>query len=256
MGSVIITRPRDDLAGNLQAFYDQATQETVARFSAAVLDEDFVGAGHPASFPTAAATGYPWICKIVGAAPPTVGAVANAPGGVVACALAATSEAEEAILYAGDQKNWDATRSATFETRLAFPVLPSAANVEAVWGLHSAYVAGPDNTAQYIDFQVLGSGAVNVRIKDGVSSPQSFATGVTLAAGVFHIFRFDATDPTNVQFFIDGAKVSPVPPAAFMTFAATGASAVLQPYFEVYKPSGTGLATLQIDTVQIAMNRS
>jgi hypothetical protein len=37
------------------------------------------------------------------------------------------------------------------------------------------------------------------------------ATG-ELVAGVFHNFHFDVTDPTNVQFFIDGVKVSPVQP--------------------------------------------
>jgi len=95
-----------------------------------------------------------------------------------------------------------------------------------------------------------------VRIKDGVSSPQSVATGMTLSGGAFHNFRCDATDPTNVQFWIDGTKVSPVPPRPFLTFAATGANAILQPYFETYKPAGTGLATMEIDMVQLGMARS
>lgn len=255
MGSLITLRARNSASGDLQSEYDLSTQETVTRISAAILDEDFLGAGHLPAFPTSPTAGYPWVAKLVkttGA--PSVGVVANFAGGAASCALDATSEDQEAILYAGDQLNWDPAKSAIFECRLAMSVLPGAANVEAVFGLHSAYVAGPDNTATYIDFQMLGSGAINARIKDGVSGAQSVASGVTLLAGVFHVFRFDASDPTNVQFFIDGTKLSPVAPAAPMTFAATGA--VMQPYFEVYKPTGTGLATLQVDMVQLGMNRS
>lgn len=254
MGSIIQLRPRTWVTGDLQAEFDNATSETITRIAAALLDEDFLGAGHLTSFPTSPTAGYPWVAKIVGAAPPTVGVVSNFGGGAAACTLAATSEAEEALLYAGDQLNWDPAKSLVWESRLALTVLPSTANVEAVWGVHSAYVAGPDNTTTYIDFQVLGSGAVNCRIKDGVSSAQSVATGVTLVASAFHNFRFDCSDPTNVQFYIDGVKVSPAAPTAPMTFAATGA--VMQPYFEVYKPSGTGLATMQIDSAQLGMNRS
>jgi hypothetical protein len=140
---------------------------------------------------------------------------------------------------------------------LAMSVLPTGI-AEAVFGLRAAWNAVPDSVAIYIDFQLLGNGLVNVRIKDGVtggaSNIQSFSSGVTLTAGVFHNFRFDAVDPTNVVFAIDGDGVRVSPPR--MSFAATGAAAVLQPYFSVYKPSGTDVATMQIDSVQLGMNRS
>jgi hypothetical protein len=106
--------------------------------------------------------------------------------------------------------------------------------------------------ATYVDFQLLGNGLVNIRIKDGVTAAQSFSTGVTLVAGVFHNFRFDLVDPANVVFAIDGTRVSP----PRMTFAATGTAAVLQPYFDVFKASGTDVATMQIDSVQLGANRS
>jgi hypothetical protein len=51
---------------------------------------------------------------------------------------------------------------------------------------------------------------------------------------------------------IDGALAS----ANNMAFAATGANAILQPYMSCYKASGTGVGTMQIDMVQVAMNRS
>lgn len=257
MSNPVKLAPRMDVDGNAQAEFDSASQETITRFSAAVLDEDFLGAGHPAStsFPTAPAIGYPWVKVIVGAAPPTVGVVANLAGGILSIALTSASQIQEAVLSAGDQLNWDMTKYANFETRLALQVLPTGV-AEAVWGFAGPYVAGPDNVARYIQFQASGSGAVNVRIKDGVSSVQSFASGVTLAAGVFHNFRIDISDPTNVVFYIDGARVSPTPPAAHMTFAATGANAILQPYFAISKSATTDVGTIYIDSVQASMNRS
>jgi hypothetical protein len=203
MGSSVRLAAAMDKSGNAIREFDQTSQETIVRYTAALLDEDFQGAGHPTAFPTAATTGYPWVAKITGTA--TVGVIANFAGGAAACALNATSSAEEAFLYSGDQLNWDVTKSATFETRLAMNVLPTGI-AEAVFGLRAAWNAVPDSVATYIDFQLLGNGLVNIRIKDGVSAVQSFSSGVILAAGVFHNFRLDAVDPANVVFAVDGTR--------------------------------------------------
>jgi hypothetical protein len=251
MGSSVRLASDMDRDGNARREFDVPSQETIVRYVAALLDEDFLGAGHPGAFPTTATTGYPWVSKLTSVA--TVGVVANSPGGVVACALTAGGTAQEGLLYSGDQLNWDATKSATFESRLAMTVLPTGV-AEVVFGLRAAWNAVPDSVATYVDFQLLGSGLVNVRIKDGVSSVQTFSTGVTLVAGAFHNFRFDLVDMTNVIFAIDGTRVGPL--TTKMTFAATGAAAVLQPYFDVFKTATTDVATMQIDSVQLGMNRS
>jgi hypothetical protein len=249
MGNSVRLAAALDKSGNALREFDVNSQETIVRYVAALLDEDFQGAGHLPIFPATATTGYAWVSKLTGTA--TVGVIANFPGGAAACALNATSAAQEALLYSADQLNWDATKSATFETRLAMSVLPTGI-AEVVFGLRGPWNAVPDSVATYVDFQLLGNGLVNIRIKDGVSAVQSFSTGITLAAGVFHNFRFDLVDPANVLFAIDGVRVSPVR----MSFAATGAAAVLQPYFDVFKASGTDVATMQIDSVQIGANRS
>jgi hypothetical protein len=257
MSAIIQPRSRVWTTGDEQAVYDNATQETVARLSAMQFDEDFIGPGHSA-IPSAGSpsTGYPWVKNIVGAGPPTVAIVANSSGGIVQLALTSTSEAEEATLYQNDQLNFDGSKSAYFECLALFTTLP-ASGVEVVFGLRAARNAVPDSAAEYIDFQLNGSGAVNIRIKDGVTGAQSNASGITLLANAWHYFRFDTTDPTNVGFYIDGVKVSPVAPATLMTFAATGASAILQPYFSLYRGAvGTGLCTMQVDMVQAGMNRS
>lgn len=253
MGSIISLRARNAATGDAQSEYDASTSETIQRYTAVVLDEDFVGPSHTAGIPTAATVGYPWIKKTVQTGgSPTVAAIANAGGGIIRAALDATSEKQEASLYAADVLNWDMTKSAIFEARVSNHVVPSAAAVEMVFGLHSVWIDGPDNAAFYADFQQLASGALNMRTKDGVQT-LSNPTGIVMAVDTFHILRIDATDPTNVRFFVDGAEVST---PKQMSFAAVGANAILQPYFSVYKASGVGVGTFDLDMVQVGMNRS
>jgi len=243
---------RRDADGNSTAFYDVTTQETIVRMMPIVLDEDFIGAGHTAGIPAAGSpvAGYPWVKKIVGAGPPTVSLISNSAGGVLSCALTVTSEKEDAALYFNDSLCFDASKGLVFEARIAAAVLPTTL-VEMVFGLQSAWVDGPDNASYYMQFQMAASGLVNMRTKDGVNTV-SASSGVTLAAGVNHIFRIDATDPTNVVFSIDGINTSTTGQFAF---AATGANAILQAYASVYKASGVGVGTLNIDMIQVSANR-
>lgn len=248
-----IVGSRRDADGNATAYYDTNSQETLVRMSPVTLDEDFIGAGH-SSIPVAGtpATGYPWVRRTVQTAgAPSVAIVANSVGGQVLLALDATSEKQEASLYANDVLNWDVTKGLVWEARIALAVLPGA-GVEAVWGLQSTWIDGPDNAGFYARFQALASGAVSMQTKDGVNT-LSAATGFTLAAGGFHIFRIDATNPGSVVFSIDGTNVSA---PNQMSFLATGASAVLQPYVSVYKAAGVATGSMLLDMVQLAMNRS
>lgn len=254
MSQVIQLRSRTDAIGNTQSEYDAATFETIVRNAPVNLDEDFNGAGH-AAIPAAGspAAGYPWVYKEVKTSgSPTVAPIANYSGGAMRLALDATSEKQEATLYANDVLNWDMTKCAVFECRVSNHVLPTG-NVEMVFGVQSVWIDGPDNASYYAQFQeaVSGAGLVNFRTKDGVNTLAN-ASPTTMVADTFHIFRMDATDPTNVRFFIDGTEVST---PHQMSFAATGASAVLQPYFSVYKASGTGVGTMDIDMIQCGMNR-
>lgn len=255
MGSILQMRSRNAATGDAQSEFDAATNETVVRYSTVILDEDFVGPSHAAGagIPTTATVGYPWIQKTqkTGGSP-SVAAVANAGGGVIRLAIDATSEKQEASLYAADVLNWDLTKSTVWEARISNHVLPSAAQVEMVFGLQSAWIDGPDNAGFYVRFQQLASGVVNFQTKDGVQT-LSNASAVVMAVDTFHIFRIDVTDPTNVRFFIDGAEVST---PKQMSFAATGANAILQPYISVYKASGVGTGTVDLDMIQLGMNRS
>jgi hypothetical protein len=254
MGSTLSLRARTTATGDAQSEYDLATSETITRFTAAMLDEDFIGPGHT-TIPSAGspATGYPWVSKLVkSSGSPSVAMLANYSGGAVRLIVDATSEKQEATLYANDQLNWDMTKSAVWEARISNHVVPSTAALEIVFGLQSAWIDGPDNASYYARFQQLANGVVNFQTKDGVNT-LSNASAVTMATDVFHNFRIDATDPTNVRFFIDGVEVST---HGQMSFAATGANAVLQPYISIYKASGVGTADVDVDMIQIGMNRS
>lgn len=253
MGSIIQPRSRNALTGDPQSEFDAATSETIVRYQTVILDEDFIGPSHAAGagIPTSATVGYPWIQKTqkTGGSP-SVAAVSNYPGGSIRLALDATSEKQEASLYAADVLNWDATKSAIFEARISNHIVPTGV-VEMVFGLHSAWIDGPDNASFYVRFQQSASGAINVQKKDGVATTSvAAAPAVTMAVDAFHNFRIDATDPTNVQFFIDGVQVGSA------NFGATGANAILQPYLSVYKASGVGVGSLDVDMIQLAMNRS
>lgn len=233
--------------GNQLQYFDTSTQEVVLINSPLYFDDDFIGGGHSAGIPAAGApvAGYPWVKKIVGAGPPTVALVSNGAGGQIACALAATSEKEDGALYWNDSLSLDATKGLVWQTRAQLSVLPSAAGVQAVWGLQSAWIDGPANAAEYIRFGATANGTILMTSFDGTTT-NSISTGLTVNTTDFHNYRIDVTDPTDVKFFIDGVQYNTT---GQIKFAATGAAAILQSYLSVYKPSGTGVATLTIDAV-------
>jgi hypothetical protein len=242
-----------DADGNTRSFYDTNTAETLLRLQPAILEDDFAGAGHTAGIPAAGSpvAGYAWVKKIVGSGPPTVAVVANSAGGVVACTLTTTSEKEDAAIYAGDQLNWDVTKNLVFESRAAMHVVPSAAAVEMVWGLQSAWIDGPDNASYYLRFEAKASGLVNCQSYDGTTTT-SVSSGVTLVADAYHLFRIDATNVADIAFYIDGTRVNAVGSVAF---AAVSPNSVLQMYASCYKASGTGVGTLYLDTMAVSTDR-
>ena len=253
MSQQISLRARNAATGDTQSEFDASTNETITRIAACIMDEDFLGPGH-SSIPSngSPATGYPWVQRTQKTGgTPTVAIVANSGGGIIALATDATSELQEATLYANDMLNWDMTKYASYETRAAMSVLPTVNNV-AVFGLHSAWINGPTAFAAYTHFSVGVGGLVSMQSYDGTNT-FNISTGVSLVAGVFHAFRIDVTNPANVRFFIDGTEYNT---PGQITFGATGSLAILQPYASVYKASGAGLSTLQLDTVQVSMNRA
>jgi len=238
--------------GGVATWFDNVTGETTLDAHPVNFEDDFLGAGSSAAFPTTATVGSAWIKKIVGVAPPTVASVANAADGQFAAALTATSEKQDAALYQGDSLAFDGSAGALFECRAKLSVLPSAAQVQMVLGLQSAWIDGPDNASFYCGFGFLGNGNVIIRTKDGVTT-NAIASSVTVLNTEWHNYQVDMSDPTNVIFYVDGQNLATTSP---ITFAATGANAIMQPYVSAYKASGTGVGTLTVDFIAARCNRT
>lgn len=253
-----VTITKSEWRNGVQYDFDSSTLETTISAAPFQFADEFIGAGHTAGIPAAGSpvAGYPWVKKIVGAAPPTLALVSNSAGGQIAATLAATSEAEEASLYFNDSLCVDTTKIGQAEWRAALSVAPSAAGVQAFVGLGSAWVGGPQNLARYMGFGWTANANLLVWSKDGTNTYSIAAAqigGSAIASDTgFHIFRIDWSNPADVAFFYDGNRVNAV---GSITWAATGANAVLQPWATAYKPSGTGLATLTVDKIDIFNNR-
>jgi hypothetical protein len=245
---------RAQYRSNTQYQFEDLTQETVASAAPFQFSDEFVGAGHTAGIPAAGSpvAGYPWVKKIVGS-PTGVALVANGSGGLIAAALAATSEAEEASLYFNDSLCVDTTKLGQAEWRAALSVAPSAAGAQAFLGFGSAWVGGPQNLARYMGFGWSANGNLLIWSKDGQGNTYSFAAaqigGAAIASDTnYHIFRIDWSNPADIAFFYDGNRVNAV---GSVVWAASGANAVLQPWTTAYKSAGAGVATLTVDKIDI-----
>ena len=240
-----------------QTFFEDKNFETVMPMAPLMFGDDFIGGGHTAGVPAAGSpvAGYPWVKKIVGAAPPTVALISNASGGQIQLALTSTSEKQDAVLYWNDNLSIDVTKGAVWECRTALTVPPSAASVQAVFGLAAAWIDGPDNNVKYLQFGATANNNLLVRSQDGVTQ-NSIAAAIAGVAQTldtsFHTFRIDCNDVTDIGFYFDGNRVNA---SKSVAYAATGVNAILQPYCAVYKPSGTGVATLVHDKVDLWANR-
>ena len=252
-----IATTRADYRGGVQVYFDGNTSETTAFAHPFQFSDDFVGAGHTAGIPLAGApaAGYPWVKKIVGT-PTGVALVTNSSGGQLACALAATLEAEEASLYFNDSLSFDTSKISQGEWRSALSVIPTGV-ASAFVGIGSAWVGGPLNLARYAGFYWSASAALQIISKDGAGNTFSFAAAQIGGAAIisdlnFHLYRIDFSNPADVVFLVDGNRVNPVGSVVWAPGAVNG---ILQPWHTVYKASGTGVATLTIDKIDLAGNR-
>ncbi|HUU84624.1 MAG TPA: hypothetical protein VM243_14085 [Phycisphaerae bacterium] len=202
--------------------------------------EDFIGAALNT-------TDGPWKTVDVGDA--TEGVVADAHGGEFALALAATDEAEDAVLYQGDAKNFDIDSKLIVEFRAK--VVSPGSGVTAVFGLAGDHDLDKDSIAQNAWFRLVGGLDLLLETDDGTTDVDDVDTTVNLISGTYNTFRIDLTDPSDVKFFVDNIRVG-----SSTTFDMSGFSGRLQPYFSLDKGSGTGTAVLTLDWVRVTATRA
>ena len=232
------------------AVFDKSTFETLWTTFPLFYYDDFLGAWLTIPVGGSAESGCDWAVKDTNNA--TEIKLGDESGGAVRLLFTSASEEQEALLYQDDNRNFDVTHGCIFETKLTVDVLPTAV-AEIQFGLGDDYVKGGfDNLTYCVGFDLDGSGLFYAA-KDENDSDQNVTTGVTLVAGDAYIFRVDCTDVTDIKFFIDGVQYAS---STDFPYVATGANAILQPYFSVYKGSGAGLGSVTIDYVKIWQNRS
>lgn len=233
-----------------QAFYDSSTFETLLAQYPIHFYDDFLGADIVIPATGSDESGCKWTKKIVQTAgSPTVAGVADTQNGLVACALDNTSEKQDAALHMDDQLTFSIAQGAIFEARIKLSVLPTLNGV-ASWGLWGDWADG--GSAYRVGFEAAGSGAITCESDDNATDTPA-ASGVTATAAQWKIYRIDCTTQTDIRFYIDGSRV-----ASSTTFAnaASAANSKCQPHIGMYKASGAGLGTIQVDYVKIWQNRS
>jgi hypothetical protein len=225
-------------------YYEGITHERVKPLAPVVFYDDFLGKGLQ--------TTDVWTAIDVSTAGDTTPLIAADVGnGVARFPLDVTSEAQESGFTWGDQRPLVLNQGLIFEARVALQTLPTLVS-EAVWGLAGDKNAAADSVAESLWFKADGNGAIVVENDDTSNTNDDIATGTTLTAGTFAVFRIDCVTITDCHFYINGARV-----AAGTTFNMSQVAALkLQPYFHIAKASGAGLGVLDVDYVRIWQKRS
>lgn len=230
-----------------QIFYDGTTFETLLSTYPLQFVEDFLGVAGGGPFDGTTI----WNVVDVGSA--TEAIVADAPNGEFLLHLAAGNEAEDAVLYCGDNKTFNVGNGLIFEAKVDMAVAPGT-GVKAVFGMAGDHNLDKDSVTEHAWFSFAASLACLVETDDTTNDNDDKATGHTAVAGTYDIYRIDFTDLTDVKFFINGARV-----ATGTTFDMSNLSTAekqMQPYFSLDKASGTGLGDIKIDYIKIFSNRS
>lgn len=226
-------------------FFESTTQESIPVAPVMFYDDFF-----------ALDTLY-WTAKdtsVAGATTPAL--VADGDNGQLTLMLDATNEKQESGYFWNDNRPFKLDHGPNIEIRLAPSVLCTGQS-EQYFGLAGDYVEGPiaeadAGPAEHLFFCMDGGGAVTIHTDDTVTDNNAVATGVTLTAGVFAVFRIDATDPTDILFYINGTRV-----ASGTTFSANAVPTLaLQPFIICHKETGTGLGTLLVDYVRVWSERA
>lgn len=233
--------------GNL-TYYEKTSAETVQALAPVQFYDDFLG--FQLNQTESGSRGV-WATVEVNLNT-AIAQVADGAGGQVSLAFDSDANAEDAVLYWGDQRGIDVSKQAVIEFRAMVSVLPTL-TAQIVMGLCGDHNLDKDAATESAWFKFDGSGAALVESDDTTNDNDDVATGVTVLTTEWHIYRIDFSDLTSVKFYIDG-----VPVATGTTFDMSnlaGAELVLQPYWSLDKDADAGVGTLLLDYVRIWSNR-
>jgi hypothetical protein len=233
-------------------YYDPGmSHETIEVKAPVAFYDDFLGADVVIPAAGSVESGCKWAKKIVGAAPPTVAKVADELNGVVACALTSASQKQSADLYMNDELQFSVRQGLILEARIKQSVLPTLVAESAI-GLIGAWADGYDAVTYSAFFTCDGDGEIICESDDNVTNA-SATSGVTLTNSDWAVLKIDCTDLTDIKFYVNGAEVAG---ATTFSWAASAANSKVQPICGMYKASGAGVGTLQVDYIKTWQKRS
>ena len=227
--------------------YEKSTYESLVGMFPVVFYDDFIGNAGGSVFDGT------MIWAVVDVNDATEAIVANSSNGEFLLHLHVTVEDEDAVLYMGNNRNFDVGKGLIFEARVAIDTLPTL-TAEMVWGMANDHNLDNDTIAAAAWFKLDGSGVLVVETDDTTNNNDDESTGITLVAGTDYIFRIDFTDLTDVKFYVDGVRVCSS--TTFDMSNLAGAGLILQPYFSLDKTGDAGLGDMVIDYVRLFSDRS
>ena len=234
---------------NQLAFYDGSTYETTLPLAPFYWIDDFVT---DAQIKAAGVPGWTVVdTSLAGDTTPIQ--VADISCGAFQVMLDTDDEEEESGLHMNDQREINLDNGPIIEFRIKASTLATAL-AELYFGVAGDYVKGTVVAADqgpliHSFFVMDGSGIVTIHTDDteNETAAGGIATGITVLATAYHVYRIDFTNVADVKFYIDGAGV-----ATTTTFNMSQGTAVkVQPYIMCYKSAGAGVGTLEIDYVRI-----
>jgi len=177
----------------------------------------------------------------------------SAADGVYRMAFASTDEAEYLTTYLGDVLVIPPTKNPIFEARVKITGTFTADD-RVVIGLSSARNNTLDNVVDHIWFRMEGANSnIYAEGDDAVTDNDDNDTGIDWTSGSFHIFKIDASDLSDVKFYVDGALAA-LPEKIDVSGMVAGD--LLQPIIEMQKDAGTVTHSVDIDYISVVWERS
>jgi len=211
-----------------------------------------------AVFPVTTAEGYGLVKKLTGSA-----TIAKTLGAAV-ISLDATSEVQNASLYADDNLAFDIDDIVQFRAWIA---LVTAIGTGSKWrvGLASARADDVDAIAASAFFGGATGGAITAESDDGTNETAATATGLTLSGTAYKKLVIDfskgfhAQSPpslsvggkSQVQFFAEDARGTLNQVCSGTRFNMTAYTSGLQPFVQLQKTTGTDLGAIKIARIEI-----
>jgi hypothetical protein len=226
-------------SGQIYRVYESTTGETVQPLAPVVWYDDFLGDAIDAR----------WATVDVGNA--TQALLADQSSGICRLALTSTDEAQDAVLYFGNEKPFDVGNKLQFEARVAI-TSASMTGIRLVVGMAGDHNLAKDSVTEAAWFSMDGSLVLDCE-SDDTTNDTNGASSTTWTTGNFGILRIDFGTIADVKFYLDGSRI--VSGTTFDMSNLTAGEQQMQPYLSLDKASGATLCTLDIDYVRVFSTR-